>query len=132
MSLSLKEISKKRIFKEFLKLPKFLLEELSEDFKYYYIQEEKKKAVSNVLKQIKKEGYIIVDEIIEKLIISQKSGKDFTKPCLAKDLDNRIYGIYLNIAENIVRKYNQIYFPLINNNYVEFMDIEEYEYENIN
>jgi hypothetical protein len=103
--MTLKSLAKKKLLQEIKNIPPVLLDEISDDIKQTRIDQIKKKTVTDFLKRLKSEANIVISDITQLIISSHRSGMNWVRPSYMDNIDHRLYGIYVNIAENFAQEY---------------------------
>ena len=83
------------------KLPPYLKEEvILKSIKS--IREEEK---SLIIKEVKNNATVVIEDLIDIIIDSNKTGQNFYRPEYTKNIDDELYQIYVDISQNFVKKY---------------------------
>lgn len=64
------------------------------------IEQIRKKEREKILEEFKKESEIVIGDLTSKIILSRKSGCNFSRPSYTENIDDDMYKIYLNVSEN--------------------------------
>jgi hypothetical protein len=126
--MTLKSLAKKKLLQEIKNIPPVLLDEISDDIKQTRIDQIKNKTIKSFLKRLKSEATIVISDITQLIISSHRSGINWVRPSYMNNIDHRLYGIYVNIAENFAQEYYRNSIITHHNlvNYNSDMEIEEY------
>jgi uncharacterized membrane-anchored protein YjiN (DUF445 family) len=100
--MSLHKLCIQNMVEQIKNLPPLLKEEIIEAS----LKEIKKDIKKEVMREIRDSASIVVEDITERLITSQKTGQDWKRPEYTKDIDDDLYHTFVHTAESFVNKYS--------------------------
>ena len=60
---------------------------------------------SLIIKEVKNNATVVIEDLIDIIIDSNKTGQNFYRPEYTKNIDDELYQIYVDISQNFVKKY---------------------------
>ena len=58
-----------------------------------------------IMKQMRRDADIVIKDVVDKIITAHSTGIDWKRPEYTKNIDNELYGMYVDIAGRFVDKF---------------------------
>lgn len=93
-------------------LPPLLKEEIIGQSLKSIKEDAEKKAKLSLMKQIRRDAEIVVEDVTNKIVESYKIGTTWNRPDYTKNIDDELYYTFVHISEQFVdRHHEEIIFP---------------------